>query len=401
MEQAGSAGCVWLIRARLRLVVGLVAVAGGALLADLVLVSNGNPMAVLRPVSAAQLYQGVNRNAARRKISGDQPGDTPKEVPITAQAADWPAASPAPAHAHAHPHALAPDADPFNGVELPFEAGIADRPAMPDGTPLGGSADTDRAGHHGIPNSCVTIIQISNGIDWDGVDHESLVLLAISDPSTAAHYLGMVEMYMYARRHGHGFRVINFEGKAVTFGSGRPDRHPAWSRIPLLWALYTGATGVELVLQPATACPQQDQWLLYTDTDVAIHATGFSVGEVMAGLRAKSKPGLPCRDAYTNGSFAPGPDLEARLKRRNLTKTSWCHDHRDRLGRALAPGVDPSTPVAVAGFNDLKGEAGPFYDDCVLLDSEGYNNFDIIFDPYPILHASSAGCHPARAVWQP
>ena len=37
------------------------------------------------------------------------------------------------------------------------------------------------------------------------------------------------------------------------------------------------------MLQPASACPQQDQWLLYTDTDVAINATGFSVGEVMAG----------------------------------------------------------------------------------------------------------------------
>ena len=40
--------------------------------------------------------------------------------------------------------------------------------------------------------------------------------------------------------------MINFAGKGVKWGSGRPDRHPAWSRIPLLWALYTGATGVDL-----------------------------------------------------------------------------------------------------------------------------------------------------------
>ena len=95
--------------------------------------------------------------------------------------------------------------------------------------------------------------------------------------------LGMIEMYMYARRHGHGYRVINFAGKGVRWGSGRPDRHPAWSRIPLLWALYTGGKGVELVLQRASECPRQDQWLLYADTDIAIHATGFSVGEIMAG----------------------------------------------------------------------------------------------------------------------
>ena len=136
------------------------------------------------------------------------------------------------------------------------------------------------------------------------------------------------------------------------------------------WHVFR-AKGVEEVLQPASVCPQEDQWLLYTDTDIAIHATGFSVGEIMAGLRAKSKKGLPCLSAYKNGTFAPGPDLTARLGERNLTDTSWCHDHRDRLGRALAPGVDPRTPVAVAGFNDLKSERGPFYDDCVLLDSEG------------------------------
>ena len=42
-----------------------------------------------------------------------------------------------------------------------------------------------------------------------------------------------------------------------------------------------------------------------------------------SGLRAKSKPGLPCQDAYSNGTFAPGPDLEARLKRRDFTKRDW------------------------------------------------------------------------------
>lgn len=350
----GSAGRVW----STRLFVGLMTAAGVFLCSDVVLINNGNSPS-LRAVSAT-LYKGPNRNAVRKDISGNRPSYVPGGVPAAEGGPD-----------------VATDADTdadnqFNGVELPFVAGIADRPAMPDGAPIGVGVggDTGRT-DHGIPNSCVTIIQISNGIDWDGINHTSFVHLAISAPAKAAHYLGMIEMYMYARRHGHGYRVINFEGKAVKFGSGRPDRHPAWSRIPLLWALYTGAKGVEEVLQPASVCPQEDQWLLYTDTDIAIHATGFSVGEIMAGLRAKSKKGLPCLSAYKNGTFAPGPDLTARLGERNLTDTSWCHDHRDRLGRALAPGVDPRTPVAVAGFNDLKSERGPFYDDCVLLDSEG------------------------------
>ena len=71
-------------------------------------------------------------------------------------------------------------------------------------------------------------------------------------PPIHAHIadLGMIEMYMYARRHGHGYRVINFEGKAVKFGSGRPDRHPAWSRIPLLWALYTGCSNFKFISAP-------------------------------------------------------------------------------------------------------------------------------------------------------
>ena len=76
-------------------------------------------------------------------------------------------------------------------VELPFVAGIADRPAMPDGAPIGVGVggDTGRT-DHGIPNSCVTIIQISNGIDWDGINHTSFVHLAISAPAKAAHCEG-------------------------------------------------------------------------------------------------------------------------------------------------------------------------------------------------------------------
>ena len=49
--------------------------------------------------------------------------------------------------------------------------------------------------------------------------------------------------------------------------------------------------------------------------------------------------------------------------------------------------------VAVAGFNDVKDEHGPFYDDCVLLDSEGCRNFDIIFDPDPTHHRLFAALH--------
>ena len=44
--------------------------------------------AVRIPALTPQLYQDGSRNAARRKSSRDQPGDTPNEAPIIVQAAE-------------------------------------------------------------------------------------------------------------------------------------------------------------------------------------------------------------------------------------------------------------------------------------------------------------------------
>ena len=46
-------------------------------------------------------------------------------------------------------------------------------------------------------------------------------------------------MYLYAKRHGHGYRLVVNRGN-ITAGPTRPDRHPAWARVALLWSVYSG-----------------------------------------------------------------------------------------------------------------------------------------------------------------
>ena len=71
-------------------------------------------------------------------------------------------------------------------------------------------------------------------------------------------------------------------------GSGRPRRHPAWARVPLLQLLYSGGIGADLVLDrplSGATCPTDDRWVLYLDTDVVVTATGFDVGDILEALR--------------------------------------------------------------------------------------------------------------------
>lgn len=42
----------------------------------------------------------------------------------------------------------------------------------------------------------VTIVQISNGINWSGLNSSSIVDLMLRDVSKGAHYLSMVLMFM-------------------------------------------------------------------------------------------------------------------------------------------------------------------------------------------------------------
>lgn len=190
-------------------------------------------------------------------------------------------------------------------------------------------------------------------VDWEGVDGAQLAKLAVDNPSKASKVLGLVQMYLYAKRHGHGYRVVDFEGKSVTMGSGRPYRHPAWSRVPLLWLLYTGGLGADLILDnplSGASCSTEDRWMLYLDTDVVVVQTGFNIGDIVEALRTQGEhhPGLPCHEVYNDPTFADPAFMTAAGNR-----THFCHHARDQLKGPLAQGVDPATDVAVAGFNDM------------------------------------------------
>ena len=58
--------------------------------------------------------------------------------------------------------------------------------------------------------------------------------------------------------------------------------------------------------------------------------------------------GIPCQEVYKDPTFANPAFMAAAGN-----KTGFCHHSRDLLKTALAPGVDPTTDVAVAGFNDV------------------------------------------------
>ena len=181
--------------------------------------------------------------------------------------------------------------------------------------------------------------------------------------------MGIVSMYLYAKRHGHGYRIVDLDqtgGKGVDFGSGRLVRHPAWSRVALLWNLYTSGTGADLVLgpgidpktgRPATGedklCPYDDQWMLYVDTDVAVLAASYGIGEIFGALRQVGaiKKGLPCMDEYGRDAFVLTDEGKKYLQDKG-EDSNFCYHHGTELSKPLALGVDSGLPVAVAAFTD-------------------------------------------------
>ena len=60
-----------------------------------------------------------------------------------------------------------------------------------------------------------------------------------SNTNEVGYALGVAMMHLYAKRHGHGYRLVVNRGN-ITAGPTRPDRHPAWARVALLWSVYSG-----------------------------------------------------------------------------------------------------------------------------------------------------------------
>ena len=58
--------------------------------------------------------------------------------------------------------------------------------------------------------------------------------------------------------------------------------------------------------------------------------------------------GIPCQKVYKDPTFA---NREFMAVADN--KTGFCHHSRDLLKTSLALGVDPTTDIAFAGFNDV------------------------------------------------
>jgi hypothetical protein len=174
------------------------------------------------------------------------------------------------------------------------------------------------------------------------------LFLALNE-SLAWKLLSIIQMKMYADRHGHGFRLVNLAWHSTVFGGGRPDRMPAWARVPLLRLLYKKGKGSDRIL--SVRCKAQEQWVMYADTDIVIGATGRSLGQIFEAYRAHEwySSGLRCQDQYASGVFPSVNSVQAA----NGTP-DYCHELSNNLKGSLAPGLDPDSEVVMAGFNDKK-----------------------------------------------
>lgn len=240
---------------------------------------------------------------------------------------------------------------------------------MPNGVLNKKISDAIRGANHTgkVRNECITIVQVFDGVEFEGISGKDLVRLATRKEtrSKAAYLLGIVTMYLYAQRHGHGYRIVGLNSTGadgiklgVFFGGGRPNRHPAWGRVPLLWNLYTSGPGSERMLgagiDPSTGlpsttgpqCPYTDQWVLYVDTDIVVTAASDSVGSIFAGLSQArlTKNGLPCNEAFSKQTFTD--DSRTPIER------DYCYNHQDILATPFSQGINPDEPVALVGFND-------------------------------------------------
>ena len=179
-------------------------------------------------------------------------------------------------------------------------------------------------------------------------DPSRLAALLALNQNLAWTLLSLVQMKMYAERHGHGYRFVNLAGSSTVFGGGRSDRRSAWARVPLLRLLYDRGEGSELVL--STRCQAQDQWVMYIDTDIAIGATGHSLGQIIEAHRLGGwyHDGLRCHAEYASRSF---PSVQEVLAANSTP--GYCHVVGDKLAATHAPGVDPAGDVVMAGFNDV------------------------------------------------
>ena len=79
-------------------------------------------------------------------------------------------------------------------------------------------------------------------VDWEGVNGTSLAEVAVESPGKVSKILGLVQMYLYAKRHGHGYRVVVIEGPSSsssthTHAAHRRRCHPLR---PFLWIALTG-----------------------------------------------------------------------------------------------------------------------------------------------------------------
>jgi hypothetical protein len=78
-------------------------------------------------------------------------------------------------------------------------------------------------------------------------------------------------MFMYARRHGHGYKVVIPPSK-VSFGSGRPDRHPVWAKVALMHNVINNNDGADFLRDKR--CSEEEHWVQLMDTDIVVASTG-------------------------------------------------------------------------------------------------------------------------------
>ena len=85
-------------------------------------------------------------------------------------------------------------------------------------------------------------------VDWEGVNGTSLAEVAVESPGKVSKILGLVQMYLYAKRHGHGYRVVVIEGPS---SSSYAHTHARRRHYHTLRSFpWIALTGVPLCISP-------------------------------------------------------------------------------------------------------------------------------------------------------